>query len=175
MAKCGAKTKTRNGRPCQNNAMSNGRCRLHGGLSTGPPKGTQNHYDYGIYAAGIKDEEKEIYKEIKIGSLDEDIRIMKMQLMRAVKAQKEFEEVNIGVELETVEKKGLVFQKIEDGWKKSEITKKHPNFRKIIFQLSGRIAKLELTRDVILRSVATPTSTTLFVSFGDGDDPRKNN
>src|SRR5437016_1184009 len=32
--RCGAKT--RSGTPCQCPAMSNGRCRLHGGLSTGP-------------------------------------------------------------------------------------------------------------------------------------------
>jgi hypothetical protein len=33
-ARCGAKT--RRGTPCQGPAMLNGRCRLHGGLSTGP-------------------------------------------------------------------------------------------------------------------------------------------
>lgn len=33
-ARCGAKT--RRGTPCQCPAMRNGRCRLHGGLSTGP-------------------------------------------------------------------------------------------------------------------------------------------
>ena len=33
-ARCGAKT--RRGTPCQCPAMANGRCRLHGGLSTGP-------------------------------------------------------------------------------------------------------------------------------------------
>jgi len=32
--RCGAKT--RRGTPCQCPAMTNGRCRLHGGLSTGP-------------------------------------------------------------------------------------------------------------------------------------------
>jgi len=32
--RCGAKTRC--GRPCQAPAMANGRCRLHGGLSTGP-------------------------------------------------------------------------------------------------------------------------------------------
>jgi hypothetical protein len=33
-ARCGAKT--RRGSPCQCPAMPNGRCRIHGGLSTGP-------------------------------------------------------------------------------------------------------------------------------------------
>jgi hypothetical protein len=33
--KCGAHART-TGKPCQAPAMENGRCRLHGGLSTGP-------------------------------------------------------------------------------------------------------------------------------------------
>ncbi len=33
--RCGAKAKS-TGEPCQGPAMPNGRCRLHGGLSTGP-------------------------------------------------------------------------------------------------------------------------------------------
>ena len=32
--RCGAKTRT--GNPCRSPAMSNGRCRMHGGKSTGP-------------------------------------------------------------------------------------------------------------------------------------------
>jgi hypothetical protein len=34
--RCGAKARTRGGVPCRNAAMPNGRCRLHGGASTGP-------------------------------------------------------------------------------------------------------------------------------------------
>ena len=34
VALCGAKT--RQGSPCKNAAMKNGRCRMHGGASTGP-------------------------------------------------------------------------------------------------------------------------------------------
>ncbi|WP_404947154.1 HGGxSTG domain-containing protein [Rhizorhabdus wittichii] len=30
-------------------AMKNGRCRLHGGLSTGAPKGNQNALKHGAY------------------------------------------------------------------------------------------------------------------------------
>ena len=148
--RCGAKT--RSGRPCQQWPMhGKKRCRIHGGLSTGPPKGTQNNYKYGIYANLVRPDEKEIYENIKVGSLDDDIRIMKLQLMRAIKAQEEFEEKNLADEsgLETVEKKRTKFQNENEGWKKSETTKKHPDYRKIIFQLSGRVAKLELTRSVI--------------------------
>jgi hypothetical protein len=34
--RCGARTKSRGGAPCQCPAMPNGRCRVHGGRSTGP-------------------------------------------------------------------------------------------------------------------------------------------
>jgi hypothetical protein len=33
--RCGAKARTRGGAPCRNAAMRNGRCRMHGGRSTG--------------------------------------------------------------------------------------------------------------------------------------------
>lgn len=40
---CGAKT--RSGKACQNFGMKNGRCRMHGGKSTGPrtPEGKERH------------------------------------------------------------------------------------------------------------------------------------
>lgn len=33
---CGAKARTKIGEPCQRAPLKNGKCRLHGGLSTGP-------------------------------------------------------------------------------------------------------------------------------------------
>jgi hypothetical protein len=36
VSRCGAKTRAPRSGPCQAPAMANGRCRLHGGLSTGP-------------------------------------------------------------------------------------------------------------------------------------------
>jgi hypothetical protein len=47
--RCGARGK-RTGLPCRNPAMPNGRCRLHGGLSPGAPKGRANgNYRTGEY------------------------------------------------------------------------------------------------------------------------------
>jgi len=48
-SRCGAKT--RNGAPCKSGAMRNGRCRMHGGMSPGAPKGNQNAYKHGHYSA----------------------------------------------------------------------------------------------------------------------------
>jgi len=46
--KCGAHSR-RTGKPCQQPAMANGRCRLHGGMSTGPPRGNKNALKHGFY------------------------------------------------------------------------------------------------------------------------------
>ena len=35
-SRCGASTKTRGGDPCRARALANGRCVVHGGLSSGP-------------------------------------------------------------------------------------------------------------------------------------------
>jgi len=62
--KCGAKSK-RTGKPCQQPAMKNGRCRLHGGKSTGPPKGNQNAFKHGFYSNDAIAQRRYIRKLIK--------------------------------------------------------------------------------------------------------------
>jgi hypothetical protein len=48
---CGARTRA--GTPCPTLAMANGRCRMHGGLSTGS-KGHQNALKHGRFTAAAK-------------------------------------------------------------------------------------------------------------------------
>src|SRR5262245_55985297 len=43
--------KTRSGTPCESPAMPNGRCRMHGGMSPGAPKGNRNAWKHGRYSA----------------------------------------------------------------------------------------------------------------------------
>ena len=47
--RCGART--RSGNSCRAPAMPNGRCRMHGGLSPGAPKGNKNALKHGLYTA----------------------------------------------------------------------------------------------------------------------------
>lgn len=47
--RCLARTRRRT--ECQSPAMPNGRCRLHGGKSPGPPKGNRNAWKHGLRAA----------------------------------------------------------------------------------------------------------------------------
>src|SRR5262245_40002500 len=48
-SRCGARTRSRNS--CQAPAMPNGRCRMHGGMSPGAPKGNKNAFKHGRYTA----------------------------------------------------------------------------------------------------------------------------
>jgi hypothetical protein len=48
--RCGVRT--RNGSPCRSAAMPNGRCRMHGGMSPGAPKGNTNAFKHGCRGAG---------------------------------------------------------------------------------------------------------------------------
>ena len=53
--------KNRKGTPCQAPAMrGKRRCRLHGGKSTGPPKGSQNALKHGYYTAEAKERRRQI-------------------------------------------------------------------------------------------------------------------
>jgi len=69
--------KTRSGAACKSPAMKNGRCRLHGGKSTGPrtPEGIARiikaHFKHGEYTKQAREEQKRIRAFIK--SLDKAI------------------------------------------------------------------------------------------------------
>ena len=53
--KCGARAKQNQHKPCRQPAMKNGRCRLHGGKSTGPKttegknRAASANYKHGLY------------------------------------------------------------------------------------------------------------------------------
>lgn len=88
--KCGAKT--RSGGVCQKWAMPNGRCRLHGGLSTGPKKGTKNALTTGaaetIITSQLSKEEQEAYHQVETDeakALDEEIRLITIRESRMLR------------------------------------------------------------------------------------------
>jgi hypothetical protein len=62
-SKCLART--RSGQPCQAPAMPNGRCRLHGGMSPGAPKGNQNAFKHGRYTAEAIASRREIARLLR--------------------------------------------------------------------------------------------------------------
>ena len=56
--RCGART--RRGTPCRSPAMANGRCRMHGGKSSGAPRGNSNALKHGRYIATAIAERREL-------------------------------------------------------------------------------------------------------------------
>lgn len=88
--RCGAKTRA--GTPCKNGAMANGRCRLHGGKSTGAPpekmKKNNNARTHGLFAKYLPKETLDIVNEI--GDM-EPLNILymniKMQFASIIRAQ----------------------------------------------------------------------------------------
>lgn len=94
MAKCGAKT--RNGEPCKNNGMKNGRCRLHGGKSPGAPsekmQRNKNAVTTGAYETiwldTLDEEERGWLDKIQTGVLpqiDQEIRLLELRERRMMR------------------------------------------------------------------------------------------
>lgn len=92
--RCGAKT--RSGEPCKNWAMSNGRCRMHGGKSTGPPpdkmRGNKNAVKTGEYETiwldTLDDDERVFFDAINTDAakqIDEEIRLITIRERRMMK------------------------------------------------------------------------------------------
>ena len=73
ISRCGAQTRA--GHPCGRYAMKNGRCRLHGGLSTGPrtPEGLERsrkaNWKHGLYSKEAK-AERMLLKMLLMASRD---------------------------------------------------------------------------------------------------------
>ncbi|WP_419187166.1 HGGxSTG domain-containing protein [Solidesulfovibrio carbinoliphilus] len=64
---CSARSK-RTGEPCRQPAMANGKCRFHGGKSTGAPRGNRNawkHGGYSVEAQGHRQELRQLLREAR--------------------------------------------------------------------------------------------------------------
>ncbi|WP_339236878.1 phage terminase small subunit [Oceanobacillus sp. FSL W7-1281] len=104
---CGAKT--RSGEPCKNKAMPNGRCRMHGGKSTGAPpaklKKNTNSKKHGLFAKYLPQETMEIMNDIEtMGPADILWMNIKMQFASIVRAQQIMYVEDINDRTETLKK-----------------------------------------------------------------------
>lgn len=142
-SKCGAKTRA--GGRCQQPGMpKNGRCRYHGGLSTGPGLGNQNATKTGIYARHMSEDEQKDYHSLTLGNVDHELRVARVQLARALAAQAA---ANGDTELEEVVKHDLIGT---EGSKKDE-KRRVRDYPSIINMLLGRIESLEKTRAELIK------------------------
>lgn len=162
-AKCGAAT--RSGAPCKDISMANGRCKRHGGKSTGakvPNTGPANKAatKFSIYSRYLSDEDREIYDSAELGNVEHELRLVRMRLARTVRARKMWEDslaapVNSDGEehqifVETVEDQALLKEGgVVDLTKR---IKRLPDFDKIEHACLARIESLEKTRRELLKA-----------------------
>ena len=96
--KCGAKTRA--GTPCKQPAgwgtdhPGQGRCKLHGGASSGPGKGNKNAVKHGVYEQVIREHLDEEQRETFDKVSDEDdlrneLKILRFKLLRLLEPQQQ--------------------------------------------------------------------------------------
>ncbi|WLF84826.1 HGGxSTG domain-containing protein [Moraxella sp. ZY210820] len=137
---CGAKN--RKGEICQQKPMKNGRCRFHGGKSTGV-KGNQNARKHGAYSKFFTDDEKAQLDELELDNLNSELQLCKIQLIRALEAQEKQLKANDNDKMELI---AQTIQAVKDG---EQIARQQVNksfaktdFGGIIDRLIGRIQSL---------------------------------
>ncbi len=147
---CGAKTRA--GGECKAPAMANGRCRVHGGASTGPntPNTALNAVTHGFYSDALLPEERLLWERAPIGSVDDEIRLAKVKLHRLVRLSGSADVADL-VEsaLEVTRKLGEQFDheiKAVAPYDKLELSAKAARYGDLIAQALDQIRKLELAR-----------------------------
>jgi len=137
---CGAKT--RSGTPCRSKRMPNGRCRMHGGST---PTTNTNAVTHGFYSDALQPEERILWERVEIGTLDDEIRLMKVKLHRLVKLSGSSEvaelidsALEVARKMDTHHAVGQV--------EKREIKVKAARYGDLIIQALDAIRKLELAR-----------------------------
>lgn len=154
---CGAKT--RSGAPCKAKRMANGRCRMHGGKSTGAPKTPGS-----LYSRYLTEEEQRICAALKLGSIDDELRLTRIRLMRALALENKIDsndpDSELQIESKAIEPQligGMIDTEINEQGEEVEITITRRQFRRrdysgLIDRLTARIANLESQRSMLLNN-----------------------
>ena len=83
---CGAKTRA--GKSCNNKPVAGKkRCRLHGGLSTGAPKGNNNSLKHGMYSRIFTDDQLDEAQAMQ-GTVSRELAIARIQLANCLAYRK---------------------------------------------------------------------------------------
>lgn len=146
---CGART--RSGAPCKRAPVEGkARCKLHGGASTGAPKGNSNAVKHGFYSDALLPEEKALYERAEVGSLDDEIRLARVKLHRYVRLSGSLDlQQMVDGALEVAHKSGMAYDeatKDMQPFDKREIKAAAPDYADLIIRQIDLIRKLELAR-----------------------------
>lgn len=145
MALCGAKT--RSGEPCKRHAVpGSSRCKLHGGAASKANKANKHAAKPGsIYSQFLTDAENDMLSHIELGRVDDELRLTRIRLMRALNQENERSDT---AELEArVEREGA-----GEYQAKTEEKFKVRDYSGLIDRLTGRIESLERTRAELLKT-----------------------
>lgn len=142
---CGAKTRA--GGKCKKPAMANGRCRNHGGASTGPksPATTPGS----IYSKYLTPEERTDYDGLTLGGVEHELRLTRIRLARALEAE---QKAAGQAELDEVTENDGGGMTIPRETRKSKVR----DYVTIIDRLTARIESLERTRKHLLEGDEAP-------------------
>jgi hypothetical protein len=141
---CGAKNRA--GNPCEKPPLrGKTRCKLHGGASlSGRNVGSTNkNHRHGLYAKWLNAEEAEAWQVLPTGDLDDEIRMVRIWLARAMAHEAASSQPmdRDGTELAEIRRSTMS----EDGSRTDIITRK-PDIAGRIDRLLGRLAQLERTQ-----------------------------
>jgi len=132
--------------------LGKNRCRLHGGKT---PTGTRGNRTHGLYSVALNDEERELWDDMKLGTVDDELRLCRIQLRRAMTLEAEVSKSPNDVKnLAGVE---LVEIRRATGADKASTTdavSKRPDIHGRMNWLIGRIAQLEKTRSELLAAAS---------------------
>lgn len=156
---CGART--RSGEPCKRAPMTGKtRCKLHGGASTGAPKGNSNAVKHGFYSDALLPEEKALYERAEVGSLDDEIRLARVKLHRYVRLAGSVDLMDmVDGALQVTRKIGEEYDRATQSmqpYDKQELKAAAPDYADLIIRQIDLIRKLELARLDIIK--ADPTN-----------------
>lgn len=148
---CGAKKK--DGSSCgQPRIKATGKCRFHGGITTtvGNDFGVK---PTGIYTQYLPADEQDAYWKMPVGTVDDELRLMRIRLARCMKGEIEQErrEIEGGEDAALdLESRTNATSTIE-GVSVSRTYRKY-DYKTIIQQTLGRIESLEKTRAELAKS-----------------------
>lgn len=138
---CGAKT--RSGGRCKSPRVSGRkRCRMHGGTSEGPRKGSRHALKHGIYSDVLMPEDEQLMNVLELGSLDHELKIARIRLRRALREQTERETENTAAQFELDE----VTVKTSAGVTHTEVKRTRRDYSREIRSLIRLVAELEVKR-----------------------------
>lgn len=150
MALCGAKT--RSGEPCKRHAVPGSpRCKLHGGGASRANKANKHAAKPGsIYSKFLTDEENDALAGIELGRVDDELRLTRIRLMRALARENEFGNT---LELDSEKSEPIEVEgKVLEGVAKITTTSKVRDYSALIDRLTARIESLERTRAELLKT-----------------------